>query len=154
MWSTLHNRRVASSHRGAVSNVAEKLSLKDYFFILNAYIWIYSEFKELDSIEGNAMSLVQSNNTSRYGNVILNDLNKVVMFEEKKQNNSSGLINAGIYKLSAKLFLYWNSKPFSLERDLFPNLIQSNSLIGVELNTEFIDIGIPGDYLTFCNWKK
>jgi D-glycero-alpha-D-manno-heptose 1-phosphate guanylyltransferase len=139
---------------GAVSYVVEKLSLKDYFFIVNADTWIDSGFVELDSIEGNAMGLVQSNNTSRYGNVVLDDLNKVVMFEEKNQNNSSGLINAGIYKLSAKLFLNWNSKPYSLERDLFPNLIQSKSLIGVELNTEFIDIGIPEDYLTFCNWKK
>ena len=34
----------------------------------------------------------------------------------------------------------------------FVNLIETHQLKALPLYTEFIDIGIPKDYLKFCKW--
>ena len=73
--------------------------------------------------------------------------------EEKNLNNNSGIINAGVYRLNSSLFSDWDGSSFSIEKDTFPNLIQNKGLIGIELNTNFIDIGIPEDYLKFCRLR-
>ena len=65
-----------------------------------------------------------------------------------------GLINAGLYHLSASVFDDAPSGPFSLEQDIFPNLVAQGELSSVLLKTDFIDIGIPDDYHRFCNWIK
>ena len=41
---------------------------------------------------------------------------------------------------------------FSLEEDVFPELVSRRKLGFVKLESSFIDIGIPEDYLKFCNW--
>lgn len=139
---------------GAISFVVEKMCLKDDFFIVNADTWLDLGFVDLNSIDGNVIGVVRIDDTSRYGKVILDGDNKIIGFEEKRENKSNGLINAGLYKLSANLFSDWDGTYYSLERDLFPLLIQKKLLYGIELNTNFIDIGVPEDYLKFCEWKN
>ena len=46
----------------------------------------------------------------------------------------------------------WGGQPFSLEGILFPELAGRCALKAVPLQTDFIDIGIPDDYLRFCHW--
>lgn len=139
---------------GAVSFVVNELNLNGYIFVVNADTWIESGYQMLDKVDGNFIGMVQIDDTSRYGTVAIDGNNKIVSFEEKNGNNISGLINAGIYKLSTNLFAEWDGKPYSLERDLFPNLIHNKLLNGIELKTNFIDIGVPEDYLRFCSWRK
>jgi NDP-sugar pyrophosphorylase family protein len=43
---------------------------------------------------------------------------------------------------------------FSIERDVFPRLVLDRRLGVVKLNESFIDIGIPADYLKFCEWVE
>ena len=137
-----------------MSFVVNDLNLEGDIFIVNADTWIESGFQLLDKEKGNFIGVVQMIDTNRYGRVVMGDDNKIVKFEEKNEYGTSGLINAGVYMLSADLFAEWDGKPYSLERDLFPNLIQNNLLSGIELNTNFIDIGVPEDYLRFCSWRK
>ena len=40
---------------------------------------------------------------------------------------------------------------FSMEKEVLPSLISAGLLKGVELDTDFIDIGIPEDYFNFCS---
>jgi D-glycero-alpha-D-manno-heptose 1-phosphate guanylyltransferase len=139
---------------GAVSFVVNELNLDGDIFIVNADTWIESGYQILDKEEGNFIGVVQIDDTSRYGKVVMDDNNKIVRFEENNENDTSALINAGVYKLSSNIFATWNGKAYSLERDLFPNLIHNKLLNGIELKTNFIDIGVPKDYLRFCNWRK
>ena len=139
---------------GAVSFVVNELNLDGDIYIVNADTWIESGYQLLDKEEGNFIGVVQIDDISRYGKVVMDDNNKIVRFEEKNENDKSGLINAGVYKLSTNIFAAWDGKAYSLERDLFPNLINNKLLNGIELKTNFIDIGVPEDYLKFCSWRK
>jgi D-glycero-alpha-D-manno-heptose 1-phosphate guanylyltransferase len=139
---------------GAISYVVNELNLTNDIFIANADTWVDSGFKILNSEKKDVIGIVRMEDTSRYGKVVIDDDNNIVGFEEKNENSSSGFINAGIYKLSSTLFTNWNGKAYSLERELFPTLIQDQRLCGIELNSNFIDIGIPEDYYKFCNINK
>jgi len=139
---------------GAVSFVVNELNLDGEIFIVNADTWIESGYQMIDKEEGNFIGVVQIDDTNRYGKVVMDDTDKIVRFDEKNKNGSSGLINAGVYKLSTNIFAEWDGKAYSLERDLFPNLIHKKLLSGIELKTNFIDIGVPEDYLRFCSCRK
>ena len=139
---------------GAIAYVVKILSLKGDFFVANADTWIESGYSEMNKIEGNVMGVVHINDTGRYGRVLIDDYQRIVKFEEKNQNDSAGYINAGIYKLNSMLFLEWDGSPYSIEKDMFPNLIYNNCLKGIKLNSNFIDIGIPEDYLKFCSLRN
>lgn len=89
---------------------------------------------------------------SRYGEVQFDNNLSVCAFTEKGGKRASGWINAGLCHLSTEPFKKWDGNPFSLERDLFPQLVQGRRLSVQPLKTTFIDIGIPDDYYRFCRW--
>ena len=47
---------------------------------------------------------------------------------------------------------YQEGSFFSLEEIILPKLVNSSELNVIQLETEFIDIGVPVDYLRFCEW--
>ena len=58
-------------------------------------------------------------------------------------------------KASPENFLEFpKNQNFSLENEVFPNIIKNSTLYAVELDVDFIDIGIPKDYLEFCSWME
>jgi NDP-sugar pyrophosphorylase family protein len=138
---------------GAISYVVSKKELVEDFFVVNADTWIKSGYREMALANGNMLGVVSVEDVSRYGKVLINSNNIVINFEEKSNNFSSGIINAGVYKLSPSLFLKWDGKPYSLESDLFPFLIKSKSLKAFIMESNFIDIGVPEDYLKFCRLR-
>jgi D-glycero-alpha-D-manno-heptose 1-phosphate guanylyltransferase len=138
---------------GAISYVVKELNLEGDFFVVNADTWIETGYSEMNAVEGNLIGVVHIENTGRYGTVLLDEFQRIIKFEEKNLNNNSGIINAGVYRLNSSLFSDWDGSSFSIEKDTFPNLIQNKGLIGIELNTNFIDIGIPEDYLKFCRLR-
>lgn len=87
---------------------------------------------------------------SRFGGLLFKN-KRVTNFLEKGEIGS-GLINAGIYRISSKAFMNRpRAKSFSLELDIFPALALSGSLSLLNINGKFIDIGVPEDYLRFKN---
>jgi D-glycero-alpha-D-manno-heptose 1-phosphate guanylyltransferase len=139
---------------GAIANAIEKLGLKEGFMVANADTWLGTGICEVSRAVSPAMAVVTVADASRYGRVEIDEHSHVQLFAEKNSNYDSGLINAGLYRLSPDLFSKWDGKPFSLERDLLPDLVQSHNLTAVRLATDFIDIGIPRDYYRFCNWIR
>ncbi|PZP49888.1 MAG: D-mannose-1-phosphate guanyltransferase, partial [Pseudopedobacter saltans] len=85
-------------------------------------------------------------NFDRYGTVeILYE--KITKFIEK-QFKSKGFINGGIYAMNKKLFENAPlSKSFSFESDILEKKVKTGSINGLLFNNDFIDIGIPEDYL-------
>jgi NDP-sugar pyrophosphorylase family protein len=86
--------------------------------------------------------------TRRYGRVEIDEVSRVLRFEEKGQSTSAW-INAGIYLLS-RLFLHAipAGQAISLEKEVFPAWIE-RGLYGFPSSgsgKRFLDIGIPEDY--------
>ncbi len=78
-----------------------------------------------------------------YGAVVLDGDFRIVRFDEKGSAGESGLINAGIYLFSRKVFQFLKSVPSSLEKDLLPRLAADGSLRAFKTDGVLIDIGTP-----------
>lgn len=137
---------------GAIAHAVKELGLTDGFLMTNSDTWLGGGMRELMGSVAPAMAVVNLPDVSRYGQVHLDQSNYVTAFLEKKAQSASGTVNAGLCHLSTALFKDWDGRPFSLERDLFPMLVQNHRLMAVPLETIFIDIGIPTDYHRFCRW--
>jgi NDP-sugar pyrophosphorylase family protein len=91
------------------------------------------------------MAVVSVENAGRYGTVHVDSDNRVTEFCEKTGSDSPGLINAGVYVFSPAILELIPTGPVSLEKDVFPKLLDQ----GVHAAREpgvFIDIGTPADY--------
>lgn len=95
------------------------------------------------------MAVVSVENPGRYGSVSI-ERERLRGFVEKHQVQAGpGWINAGAYLIEGPL---WKSlekrQPLSLEREVFPQWIESGSDLGVYRHSGyFIDIGTPEAYL-------
>jgi D-glycero-alpha-D-manno-heptose 1-phosphate guanylyltransferase len=86
----------------------------------------------------------------RYGSVVVGRAGRVTGFEAHARPGP-GLINAGIYRLHRDAFGGRAvGSTFSLEAELLPQLAIAGAVTAVTLHGEFIDIGVPEDYLRFC----
>lgn len=139
---------------GAVAYVTTKIKLEDNIYITNADTWLNGGYLNLIKSNGNTIGIVEVPNAYRYGRVNINEENLIEEFSEKNNSKGPGYINAGFYKLKKNNFEDWNGKAFSIEKDLFPKLVKAKKLKCLTMSDKFIDIGIPDDYYTFCEWKK
>lgn len=137
---------------GAILNAIMELDIKDDFLVTNADTWIKADIKELLISKPPSLAVVHKADCSRYGKVLFNEKAKITKFVEKNENAGGGWVNAGLYHLDASLFNKMKNHKFSVERDFFPTLVNQEALSAIELNGEFIDIGVPDDYLYFNAW--
>ncbi len=91
------------------------------------------------------MAVVSVENAGRYGTVHVDSDNKVTEFCEKTGSDSPGLINAGVYVFSPAILELIPAGPVSLEKDVFPRLLDQGVYAAIEQGV-FIDIGTPADY--------
>jgi NDP-sugar pyrophosphorylase family protein len=66
-------------------------------------------------------------------------------FAEKTNKPNPGLVNGGVYIFDQSVCEHIPPGPCSLEKDIFPALIESG-LYAQEQRGVFIDIGTPADY--------
>ena len=137
---------------GSVANAIRTLNLHHDFLLVNADTWLSAGIQALTDANSPSIGVIHVPDASRYGSVKLNARSQVTNFQEKSILSEPGLINAGIAKLSSSHFEDWDGHAFSLERDLYPKLIDQRVLIGVALRGKFTDIGFPEDYARFCAW--
>jgi len=113
---------------GALKN-AKSLIKSDTFMVMNGDSICNVDFKNffdfhIDRKATLSMVLTRSPNTLDYGNVALDESQRIISFEEKIDTNKESLINAGMYMMQKKIFTYVPDEDvFSLEYDLFPKLI-------------------------------
>jgi NDP-sugar pyrophosphorylase family protein len=91
------------------------------------------------------VAVVPVDNAGRYGTVNTDSSSRVTAFSEKTGNDSPGLINAGVYFFSRRLLDQIPPGPASLEKDVFPKILDQGVYAAVQRGM-FIDIGTPGDY--------
>ena len=81
-----------------------------------------------------------------YGVISINNLRKIVKFNEKAKGYKNHLINVGFYLLQRKVFSLMPKKDnFSIENDFFPKVIKKN-LYAFETQESLMDIGTPERY--------
>ena len=91
------------------------------------------------------LAVVRVENAGRYGTVRTDSSNRVTEFVEKTGDASPGLINAGVYVFSPAVLERIPAGPVSLERDVFPQLLDQG-VYAARQQGVFIDIGTPADY--------
>jgi D-glycero-alpha-D-manno-heptose 1-phosphate guanylyltransferase len=139
---------------GTVAHAVRHLGLEGQFLVTNADTWLGSGVHELGSVGADAMIVVRQPDVSRYGQVEVDGAGFVRAFREKGESRGEGWINAGLCALRAEHFTAWDGKRLSLEKDVFPKLLAARRLRAVPLDSGFIDIGVPEDYLQFCRWQE
>ena len=87
---------------------------------------------------------------TRYGLVRLRPDGKVASFVEKPrpEDIDTDLINAGVYVVEPEVLEHVPpGRAVSIEREVFPRLVEEESLYGLALRGYWLDIGTPESYL-------
>lgn len=144
---------------GAIKNVEDLVG--ELFFVVNGDT--YPLFNILESVKfyhrkkpsgclGVIMVSVHKNGEDK-GTVKLGEDGKIVTFNEKKIDNSGDwFVNAGVYFFDRSIFYQdvWERK-CSLEKDIFPRLINKGLIFGMKTNGSFIDMGTLEVYKSLVN---
>lgn len=128
---------------GALKKCTNKLH--KYFMLLNGDTIFDVNYHDLaqsfpkDKLGHLAINFVQD--TGRYG-AVQTDSEDIISFSEKS-NNNSGYINSGVAIYDKKILNYIPLNNSSLEKDIFPKLLNKRLLSAKKYNSFFLDIGIP-----------
>jgi mannose-1-phosphate guanylyltransferase len=140
---------------GPIKKAEKLIGHTEPFLVINGDIFTELSYRELLEThkKTNAtatIALCKVEDPSRYGVAEITKNNRITKFIEKppKETAPSNLINAGIYVLSPKVFQYIPAgKAVSMEREIFPKLVQEGTLYGHVVKDMWIDIGKPEEYL-------
>ena len=139
---------------GAINHVINNSTIKSPFFVINGDSLSDINLEKMafnfdDSNINSMIAISKVKNTRRYG-VVIEKNDSVLSFSEKG-NKGEGWINNGYYIFKREAFNKF-SGAFSLEKDLFPKLVQKKKLgVFKVANSNFIDMGVPEDYFKLCN---
>jgi|TARA_Y100000031_G_C8165941_1_gene359364 NDP-sugar pyrophosphorylase family protein len=135
---------------GALKLAGQAVTTK-YCLVMNGDS--YTDF-DFDSLLINHLKLDDSiiivvksvEDSSRYGNIHMDEQNNILKFTEKGGTPNWGLINTGVYLMSTSVLQEIPEKiPCSLEYDFFPSMI-GQGICGYKTEGRFIDIGTPESY--------
>ncbi len=140
---------------GPIKKAAKLLRNTEPFLVLNGDIFADVNYDEIvkKHNESNALAtiaLCEVEDPSRYGVAETAENGCIRRFIEKpaKGTAPTNLINAGIYVLNPKVLSYIpKGKTVSMEREIFPKLVEQGKLYGYIIHGLWIDIGKPEEYL-------
>jgi mannose-1-phosphate guanylyltransferase len=121
------------------------------FLVMNGDSFLEADFHQLIQFHRGhggliSMAVVPVQNAERYGTVEVDAKNRIIGFREKASRKVPGLVNAGVYVFSPAIFAHLPEEPASLERDVFPRVLDLG-VYALEQQGMFIDIGTPEDYV-------
>jgi NDP-sugar pyrophosphorylase family protein len=135
---------------GAVKRAQHYLRDVPEFVVMNGDSFLEIDFRNLMEFHRGhcamaTMAVLRVEDTSRYGTVDVDARGRVRGFAEKTGSEIPGLVNGGVYIFNRVIFQYIRDQPASLERDVFPRLLD-HGVYAQEQHGMFIDIGTPTDY--------
>lgn len=113
---------------------------------------VYEDF--VNDSDADVLLVVQkiSENSGRYGKVLIDEKNYVTNFAEKQSEINSEFISAGIIVTRSSCLQKVAKEKFSLEKDFLEKFADLNIKIkAFKTFGDFIDIGVPEDY--FRAWE-
>lgn len=150
----ISNEQIPLGTAGCIKN-AQKLIQSEPFLVANGdsfcpvNLFEFYDF-HLSNQSLMTMAVTESEETENGGLVKLDESKRIIGFEEKKITSLTGYINTGIYFFQKKILsMIPENEKYSLEYDLFPELIKHDSF-GFVSSEELIDIGTPERY----EWAK
>jgi D-glycero-alpha-D-manno-heptose 1-phosphate guanylyltransferase len=135
---------------GAIKLAEPFLQDASDFLVMNGDSFLEIDFRKLIEFHHvsaaiASMAVLRTEDTTRYGTVQVTGEGRVSSFAEKVHGSAAGLVNAGIYVFDRRIFGHLPAGPASLERDVFPKLLEQG-VYAFEQRGVFIDIGTPEDY--------
>lgn len=140
---------------GPIKKAERLIGNSDPFFVLNGDIFAELSYKKILEVHRKnkalaTIALHEVEDPTRYGVAEVTEKGRIKKFIEKpaKGTAPTNLINAGIYVLSPEIFSYIpKEKHISMEREIFPKLVEEGKLYGHIINGLWMDIGKPEEYL-------
>jgi mannose-1-phosphate guanylyltransferase len=140
---------------GAIAYAADDAGVRDRFLVVNGDVLTDANFTELvlhhiDSGALTTIGLTPVDDPSRFGVVVTDDTGRVTAFIEKPPAGSAptNLINAGIYVMEpAALDIIERGRRVSVEREVFPAMVDQGSLFAFACDGYWIDTGNPVSYI-------
>lgn len=140
---------------GAIAFAAREAGIDDRFVAVNGDVLTDLDLPELwrrhEAHEAAAtIALTPVEDPSRFGVVPLDENGRVEAFIEKPPPGEApcNWINAGTYVLEPSVLdLVPEGRRVSIEREVFPELVATGTLYGVQSNAYWIDAGTPATYL-------
>jgi mannose-1-phosphate guanylyltransferase len=140
---------------GPIKNAEKLIGHSETFLVLNGDIFADLNYTEI--IEAHrknkalaTIALCEVEDPSRYGVAEIAENGRIKKFTEKpaKGTAPTNLINAGIYVLNPEIFSHIpKGKTVSMEREIFPKLVEKGELYGHVFHGLWMDIGKPEEYL-------
>lgn len=140
---------------GPVKNAENLIGHDTPFLVLNGDIFADVNYTEIlkmhekkDAVATIALHKVED--PSRYGVAELTQENRIKRFLEKppRKTAPTNLINAGVYALNPKIFKYIpKGCTVSMEREVFPKLVEENELYGYIFDGSWVDMGKTEEYM-------
>lgn len=84
---------------------------------------------------------------SKYGVVVADENHKIERFVEKPEHLISDKINAGLYLFDVDIIKRIEDRPTSIEKEIFPAMVDEGQVYQMTLPSYWMDIGQPKDYL-------
>lgn len=135
---------------GALKNAQN--FFKEPFLVVNGDTYLETDLHHLIDFQNNKKSLAtialaEVPDVGESGLVSLLKSGEIKSFKEKPKNGKKGLVNAGYYFFSPKIFKYIPAgKRLSLEKIVFPRLVNAGLIHGFPTDASFLDIGKPENY--------
>lgn len=130
-------------------------ALNEPFLLLNGDTYFQVSFADLQHFHLQnksdwTIALFKAREADRYGGVLLDTEGKVSELKSAK-SQSGEFANGGAYFINPKIFassIFEPGKKYSLEDEVLPALINDGkNIMGFLQFGQFVDIGIPSDYL-------
>jgi len=145
---------------GGALKQAESL-LYDYFLVINGDTYLPVDYRDVERTflkrNKKAIMVVYDNqeDTGVKNNVALDNDLMVVEYDKGSSSPSLKYVEAGVLVLRREtLNLIKETGPISLEKGLYPNLIQQREMAAYVTRQRFYDIGTPQQQMVFAEFLK
>lgn len=135
--------------------------IDDTVMVLNGDTYYSLDFRScLDTHKrlGGLISIIAclKEDATDYGRIVVDENGRITAFDEKPSAKGTFPVSAGAYFIEPEaLDLFVGKPPLSLERDIFPFLIDRGlDLRAIMVAQEFFDIGTPERYQNFCRYVE
>lgn len=140
---------------GAIAYAADEAGIDDRFLVVNSDVLTDINFTELINLHASTgatatIGLIPVDDPSRFGVVVTDAGGRVTAFIEKPPTGTAptNLINAGIYVMEpAALDIVERGRRVSVEREVFPAMVDLGTLYAMACDGYWIDAGNPTSYI-------
>jgi len=150
-WKIIYSTEKNLLGTGGALKKAGRLIKGRYFLVMNGDSFCRLNIKKMLDFHFRkkallSLGLVRAGNIN-CGKVVLDKSQRIMSFEEKARGREKKWCSAGIYIMDKDIFSFMKKrKRFSLEYDLFPEVINTKRCFGFKQKLNLVDFGTPTGY--------